>query len=61
LTSLYTYPPLVHGEISIIGTLKPNPIGFPAGIPNTSVFVNSPSDTTVDIPSELSLGGVGTQ
>ena len=39
--SLYTYPPLVQGDMIMSGTLNPSPIGFPAGWPNYSSFVIS--------------------
>jgi len=61
VTSDYTYPPRVQGEIMTRGTLNPSPIGLPAGMPNSFIVVNSPSTVTVEIPSVLFLGGVGTQ
>jgi len=61
-TSEFTNPPLLHGEITIIGTRTPNPYGPGTksgtgydGLPANNSFVVP----TVEVPSARDRGGVG--
>ncbi len=56
---IFTNAPLVHGEITMAGTLKPRPMG--AGTSVSMLRFTSPSTVTVDTPSAAESGGVGVQ
>src|ERR1700760_904163 len=56
-TSEFTHPPLLHGEITIIGTRAPNPYG-PLGYSELPGKISSVIGT-VDRPCSCVWGGVG--